>query len=456
MALTREQKGLFGGYSTESGDIRDSMQKAYRDLEVHIITRTDRVDISGLVIAIELFEDLYTPFIVGTLTFADNSALTTRLPIIGQEEVYIKFIRAGVEVEKTFSCTQAGNISKKLGEAAGVEMRLMSTKTLTNSVSMFSKSYSGLASDIIQKIHTNFFDEPIDIQTPSASAHNIVFPFGKPYSAINSLLNTTFGDDGTPYYLFENLFDDGPVLKSLGKILTEETDEELFELKKHLNYSKDVDTGQGSRLSPETIGALYNYDIVSVSDTGTLLSRGALLNNVIRINTANKDYNENNFYYADHAATFSQLDPFKKYEINETRLESRLLKPSLSVEFHNPLAFETEGVTEMNTQLDTLAKTKRKSFDYRISAMTKISAVADSHPEKLKVGKCVNMKILANAPPLEGENLEDELNSGRHVITALGHYLRNGEYIVEMELAREGLSRPSSTGPQALKGTGPQ
>ena len=49
-ALTREQKALFGGYSTESGDIRDSMQKAYRDLEVNIITRVDKVDISGSVI----------------------------------------------------------------------------------------------------------------------------------------------------------------------------------------------------------------------------------------------------------------------------------------------------------------------------------------------------------------------------------------------------------------------
>ena len=55
-----------------------------------------------------------------------------------------------------FSCTRVTNISKVLGEAAGVEMQLESTKLLTNAVSVFSKSYSGLASDIIQIIHTNF------------------------------------------------------------------------------------------------------------------------------------------------------------------------------------------------------------------------------------------------------------------------------------------------------------
>ena len=144
----------YEGYSTESGDMRDSTQKTYRDLEVNIITRTDRVDITALIIEIGFSEDINSPYLVGRLTFVDNSALATTLPIIGQESVEIKFIRAGVEVEKTFSCTNVVNITKMVGEVAGIEMELESTKILTNSVSVFSKSYSGLASDIIQKIHT--------------------------------------------------------------------------------------------------------------------------------------------------------------------------------------------------------------------------------------------------------------------------------------------------------------
>ena len=446
----------YEGYSTESGDMRDSTQKTYRDLEVNIITRTDRVDITALIIEIGFSEDINSPYLVGRLTFVDNSALATTLPIIGQESVEIKFIRAGVEVEKTFSCTNVVNITKMVGEVAGIEMELESTKILTNSVSVFSKSYSGLASDIIQKIHTNYLGEAVDIQSPSSSAHNIVFPFGRPYPAIRKILSSTFGSDGTPYYLFENLFGDGPILKSLGDMLIEETDEKLFELKKHLNYNKDTITGQGSRLSPDTIGALYGYSIEQNADTLALLTSGALANNTIRINPANKHYTENNFYYEDHAAGYSPLDPYQKYEVNDTKLSAGILKPSLDVEFHNPIAFESEGVTELNTQSDVLAKTKKKSFSRRISNMVIIRATTDSHPEKLKAGTCVNMRVLANAPPMDGEQLEDLLNSGRHLITSVDHILRGGEYTMELTLAREGLSQPAKTGKTAASSSGPR
>jgi len=455
-ALTREQKALFGGYSTESGDIRDSMQKAYRDLEVNIITRVDKVDISGSVIEISIEESISQPYLTGRLIFSDNSALTTVLPIIGQELVEIKFIRAGVKIEHMFSCTRVTNISKVLGEAAGVEMQLESTKLLTNAVSVFSKSYSGLASDIIQIIHTNFLKEPIDIQTPSSTAHNIVFPFGKPYPAIRKILSSTFGNDGTPYYLFENLVGDGPILKSLGDMLTEESDSELFQLRKRLNFNKDTTAGQGSRFNPENIGALFSYNVVQQADTMALLSGGALSQNTIRINPANKNYTENNFYYEDHASCYSPVDPYEKYEVNDTKLSAGLLKPSIGVEFHNPIAFESDGVTELNTQSDVLAKTKRRSFDNRISNMVRIKATTDSHPEKIKAGVCVDMLVLANAPPLQGEKLEDKLNSGRHLITSIYHTLRSGEYTMDLELSREGLSQPANTGKTAAASSGPR
>ena len=82
MNLTREQKNLFGGYGTEQADIRDSGQKAYRNLEVHIVTRVARVDVSDLVISLSIFEAIDEMYLTGKLVIADNSALVTQLPII--------------------------------------------------------------------------------------------------------------------------------------------------------------------------------------------------------------------------------------------------------------------------------------------------------------------------------------------------------------------------------------
>ena len=129
-------------FMIKSKYLRDSVPGKYRDLEVNIVTRVDRIDITPLIIEISIFEDLKCPFLKGELIFADNSGLMTALPIVGQEEVEIKFTRAGHSVEKVFACTSVVNIEKVAGEVAGVVMTLTSKKHLTNAVKQFSKAFT--------------------------------------------------------------------------------------------------------------------------------------------------------------------------------------------------------------------------------------------------------------------------------------------------------------------------
>ena len=429
-------------YNAKQGDdLKDAVPKKHRDLKVHIITRVAEVEITDLVIEISLFEAIDSPFVHGELKFADNSGLVTALPIIGQEEVKIAFTRRGHKVEKTFACTRVKGIEQMVNNAAGVVLTLTSKKHLTNAVSLFSKSYTGLGSDIIQQIHSNFFKEEIEIKSPAGSAHNVVFPFGKPYAAISQLMKKTFGDDGTPYFLFENLFGEKPILQSMQNMLEETTEEQLPVLTKTMSNNSD-DQGQGSRNTPDTLGRMYSYSIDKTADTLRLLSSGSLINNTIRLNISNHSYSENPFNYEEQAKTIADLDPYKLYEVDEEKLNSNLLKAAISIELHNPIAFESEGVTALGTQSDAMALTKRRSRLNRLNNIVRVSAYADSDPENYRVGKCVNLVIPPNLPPLEGENLKDELLSGVYIISRLRHYIKGEDYTISMELIREGLSKP--------------
>lgn len=424
-------------------NLRDSVPNRYRDLKVEIITRVERVDITNLILEISLFEAIDSPIIHGELKFADNSGLVTALPIIGQEEVSIKFTRQNQTVEKTFACTRVKGIEQMVNNTAGVVLTLTSKKHLKNSVSLFSKSYSGLGSDIIKQIHLNSFDEDIEIKSPSGSAHNVVFPFSKPYRAINSIVTKTFADDGTPYFLFDNLFGEKPILQSLQSMIEDVKESDLPVLTKTLSTNKD-DDGQGSRNMPDTLGRMYSYTIKKTSDTLRLLASGALINETIRLNISNQSYSENQFYYEDHAPSISTLDPYKLYEVEDNKLDSNLLKASLSVEIHDPIAFESEGVTQLGTQADTLSMTKLASRVTRMNNMVQVSAYTDSDPLNYRVGKCVNLVIAPNLPGLEGEVLKDELFSGVYIISRLRHYLKGENYTMSMELIRDGYSRPKN------------
>lgn len=427
-------------------NLRDSVPGKYRDLTVEIITRVDRIDITGLVMEFSIYEAIDTPFLHGELKFADNSGLTTALPIIGQEKVRIKFTRRNETVDKTFACTNVIAIEKLVGETAGVVLTLTSEKHLTNAVSLFSKSYSGLASDIVQQIHSNYFKEEIEIKSPSGSAHNVVFPYVKPYAAINMVMRKTFGNDGTPYFLFENLFGKKPILQSMESMLTDVKEPQLPVLTKSMSTNKD-DTGQGSRHRPQAMGGLLSYEISKNSDTLRLLSGGALINNTMRLNLSNVEFTENPFNYNEHAKTIADLDPHSLMEIDETKLDSNELKASFSIELYSPLAFESEGVTELGSQVDVLSSTKAASRLERLNDMLRVEAYADSDPVNYQVGKCVNLVLAPNLPGLESDDkLKDELFSGPYIISRLRHYIKNDNYNMSMELIREGLSRPKSVG----------
>ena len=429
--------------SGQEDQFRDTLPKKYRDLKVDIITRADEIEITGLVFEISLYEAIDSPFIHGQLKFADNSGLVSALPIIGQEDVRIKFTRRGHTVDRTFACTGVTGIKKVSGDSAGVVLTLTSKKHLTNAVSTFSKSYSGLASDIIDKIHFNNFGEHIDIKSNSGSAHNIVFPFTKPYAAINTVMGKTFGEDGTPYFLFENLFGDKPILQSLKSMVDATPVTKLKELSQTKATNKDVN-GQSTRYVGDSLGVLYDYEIDKNSDSLNMLSGGALINNTIRLNISNNEYSENSFKHALHAKTIADLDPYKFYTVDGENLASSALKPSLSVEMYNPVAFESDGVTELSTQAGTLSLTMAQSHLSRMNDMISISAYTDSDPENYKVGLCVNLIVTPNRPALDGDGVAiDTLFSGTYLIARLRHYIKDDNYTMSMELIRDGLSIPT-------------
>ena len=260
------------------------------------------------------------------------------------------------------------------------------------------------------------------------------------------VMKKTFGDDGTPYFLFENLFGKKPILQSMESMLKEVTVDKLPILTKAMSTNKD-DLGQGSRRRPETMGRLLSYEISKNSDTLRLLSGGALINNTMRLNLSNGEFTENPFNYATHAATLADLDPHALMEIDEIKLDSNELKASNSIELYFPLAFESEGVTELGSQVDALSSTKAASRMERLNDMMRIEAYADSDPKNYQVGKCVNLIMAPNLPGLESdEKIKDELFSGQYIISRLRHYIKDDNYNMSMELVREGLSKPKSTG----------
>ena len=46
----------------------------------------------------------------------------------------------------------------------------------------------------------------------------------------------------------------------------------------------------------------------------------------------------------------------------------------------------------------------------------------------LEAGKTVDLKYYRFSPKLNNEDIDDKVNSGKYLIAALRHYVKNGEY----------------------------
>ena len=55
-------------------------------------------EISNNIVEINLFENIFSSSLTGSIIFADTNNLTDNLPIIGQEYISIKIITPGMEV----------------------------------------------------------------------------------------------------------------------------------------------------------------------------------------------------------------------------------------------------------------------------------------------------------------------------------------------------------------------
>ena len=419
--------------------IKAILPKDLQTLHVVIGAHNDAAfDISSKVTKINLYESIDSPFVYGEMTVVDNDNLINKVPLVGQERLGIEFKYKNKEVQLRFYVTEYID-TKVMTEGVGAfVIKFTSVREFYNHTSVFSKSYKGRSSEIIQKIHKEYLKEDVEILSTSGTSHQMVYPYIKAYDAIEMLLTNTYAVDNTPIFLYETVNSPGVKLQSLGDMWG--TSDDIVVIKNANIVNADNQTGQSHRGITNFTEGADTQVIKKNFSTLDNIADGRYSSNMTTVDISNKYYEESTFdYQKDTRILHSTLKDniASTYKFNDKTL-NKTYKSFHHLFIKNGRAFESESVCNLYN-VDSLNKAAMMSYYSRMNDTSIV--ISGDNNSKLWAGKLVNLTFKRMTPNIDEKDDIDKVNSGTYLCRSIKHEIRNMKYSINAECSRYGINK---------------
>jgi hypothetical protein len=421
--------------------LKGNMPSGIQSFKIAIIAHDgEYYDISNNVTELSLYESIYVPYIHGDLGVVDNSMMLSDFPFIGQERILVSWKRDDKPLTRVFFVTRVANVSRQLDGVGVYELSINSVVQTRNSVGLFSQSYKGRGDEII----TDIFDEHLGTTltpmegTQAKTSHNIVFPFMKPLQAVDMVQKNVLADDNTPLFVYDTFYPNETRIDSFARMYAREP-LTVIEQKKPANTDKDAES---TRQSISERGMVYDEAISRGYDTYDGLNKGVFGSTVTITDPSNSEYQLVNFDYKAEAPAIGKDWISDDYVVNGSAVNELTATRNLHLN-RNSRSFNND-FPNLNT-IDDFDRSILNSY-VRRHATTVVKVYMDSiaytleNDEPFTVGQTVTYNLVRFKPRLSNDEEQlDLVNSGKYIVSAIRHYIKDAEYRMSVELIRDGI-----------------
>jgi hypothetical protein len=419
--------------------IRFAGDVSIKKIEV-VTTQGIYQDITGQVLNIQIFEDLFSPFITGSLILREALDLANLFPFIGEEFLNIEITTPTLPT-KLVGKFYIYKMSDRqfLGDKLVVyQLHFISQEAVVDLNKRLSKSFSGKISDIANKFLT---DKNVGIETNKAfkvestpNSSKYISNYWTPVKNLNYIATQAVNQNKSPSYLFfENR--EGFNFVSLESLYKAPS---LIEFVKD-RYTRDKNTGAGSikninedykRISDITIPTAYNYL--------DRIRSGAFGSKLFVHDLVTKKYSMKRY---DALEKYQSQSHLNKHSVISSKAIKRTDALIMS-EFRDYASFN--GFTDVT---NTKIAQERMSL-MKLAEANKIEITVPGRVD-YTVGKKVSV-LLYKAEPTSANDtdLTDKIFSGDYIISALNHYIDKEKHECVMELIKDSMIRDLDSGKQ--------
>ena len=388
------------------------------------------LNLTKAVQSIDIFEDMFSTSLSGSITILDVDNIAENGPVIGQEYMTLKITTPSLdEQEINFTNSSFAIYKVTVREAISQDTQLLalsfiSPELLRDKRVRVSKSYTDSIDRIVESVLTDarYINTNKDVYIePTSGIRKIISPNLHPYAFINNLMQESVtAKNSAPYFFFfENL--KGIHFKSFDRILSEDSIGEF-------NVG-NLASLENKSVNPEKdFSRAIEFQINSNNDMLLNIQGGMLGSSTIKYNIYNKSYEKLQYNYFIDFEKFGRIDENPLYNNNEID------------EFGNNIGSFGDARIHLHPttgsgDLDTSHTNETSSYSYAPNKLNESILFRRAKIMELNNAVSITMKINGNTTIAAGQTINlnvpvagrihekenDEYYSGRYLITKLRH-----------------------------------
>jgi len=398
---------------------------------ISVVTSTGLVhNIKNQVMAIEIYEDLFSPFITGVININESFDFINVLPFIGEEYINLSVFTPSFgnedHIEGQFYIYKVSNRQILNLRTQIYQIHFISKEAIVDLNKNVSKSYQGKVSDIAKEVLTNKIDgleteKKVNIEATSNTT-KFISNYWSPVKTLNYIADTAITlDNATNYIFFENRR--GLNFASLDTLYKQPSYIKFV----YDNYSRDYRADGGSVIDlNKDYSRLLDIDVPNVFDYMDRTRSGMYGSKLITFDTTTKRYLVKNY---DMLKDFDN-----NYHLNRYAAVSKknISNPNALV-INYPKAYASHnGYTDV-----TNASIIQKRISRLMQAETTKIQVTVMGRTDYTVGMIVELDLNKMQPIQKNEDAKDNIFSGRYIVSAINHYINRDKHECSMELIKD-------------------
>ena len=181
-------------------------------------------DQTPVAVALDIFENIYYPYLTGYLYMADDNDVVRTIQARGTErlDVVLRSPGASTFIEKTFIISSMPKSVKVNDTTSHLLLELTEDHGYFNEIQKINKAYKGTGPEIIKKIIEDNTTKKLELgyyQSVNQPEMRYVVPWQSSYQAINTVVRNITTPSYLPYFFFSTLSSNNLILADLETIM---------------------------------------------------------------------------------------------------------------------------------------------------------------------------------------------------------------------------------------------
>ena len=391
-------------------------------------------NVTGQVLMVRIYEDIFSPFITGSIVLKESLDLQNLLPLIGEEYLQLKVSTPTIEkgvIEGTFLVYKMTDKVNMGDRSNAYELNFISIEAIIDSNKKISKVYSGKISDIVGTFVMDRVDgleskKKLIIEN-TRNTIKYVSPYWSPVKNLTFLAENSISETQSPSFLFfENR--DGFNFRSLEKLYQGAPIQDFIQDK----YSRDSFPLGGNILNVnEDYKRIAEIEFTQSYDYVDRLRSGMFASKLISYDSTKKTYTVKNFAASNRFQSQKHLNKNPLFTDNNISRAN-----ALHILF--PRAFET--FTSFGDSTNARILQERISF-MKMAEAQKVTIKVAGRCD-YTVGMVANLTLYKRQPVKSKDkdtDLIDSVNSGKYMISAINHTITVAGHDCYIELIKDSM-----------------